>query len=85
MWELVHKEGSVPKDWCFWNVVLQKTPESLLHCKEFKPVNSKRNWFVDLADAEAEAPVLWPPGVKSRLFGKDSDAAKEWRKKRKGR
>ena len=64
MWELDHKEGWAPKNWCFWTVVLERTLESHLHCKEIKPVNSKGNqsWiFIGKTDAKAEAPILWPP------------------------
>ena len=79
MWELDHKEGWVPKNWCFWIVVLQKTLESPLHSKEIKSVNPKGNqpWiFIGRTDAEAEAPILWPPDTKSRLIGKGHDAEK---------
>ena len=82
MCELDHKEGWVPKNWCFWNVALEKTLESLLNCQEIKPVNPKGNqpWiFIGRTDAEAEAPLLWPPDVKSQLIGKDPDAGKDWR------
>ena len=64
MWELYHKESWAPKNWCFWTVVLEKTLESPLDCKEIKPVNLKGNqfWiFIGRTDAEAEAPILWPP------------------------
>ena len=67
--------------WCFRIVVLEKTVESLLDCKEIQPVNPKGNqsWiFIGRTDAEAEAPILWPPDVKSRLIGKDPDAGKDW-------
>ena len=77
MWELDHTEGWVPKNWCFQIVVLEKTLESPINCKEIKPANSKGNqsWvFIRRTDAEAEAPVLWPPDLKSQLTGKDSDA-----------
>ena len=87
MWELNHKESWEPKNWCFWTVVLEKTPESPLDCKEIKPVNSKGNqsWiFVGRTDAEAETPILWPPDVKNRLIGKDPDAGKDWRQEEKG-
>ena len=80
MWELNHKKGCVPKNWCFWTVVLEKTLENPLDCKEIKPVNPKGNqpWiFTGGTDAEAEAPIVWPPDVKSRLIGKDSDAGKD--------
>ena len=79
MWELDHKEGWVPKDWCFQTVVLEKTLESPLDCKDIKPVNPKGNqaWiFTGMTDAEAEAPILPSPDVKSRLTEKDSDAGK---------
>ena len=88
MWELDHKEGWVPKNWCFWNVVLEKTLESPLDCKEIKPVNLKGNqtWiFIGETDAEAEAPILWPPDAKSWLIGKDPDAGKDWRQEEKGK
>ena len=81
MWELDHKEDWAPKNWCFWTVVLEKTLESLLDSKEIQPVSPKGNrpWiFIGRADAEAEAPVLWPRDAKSRLIGKDSDAGKDW-------
>ena len=81
-----HKEGLVPKNWCFCIVVLEKTLESSLDSKEVKPVSSKGDqpWiFIGRTDAEAEAPVLWPPDRKNRLTGKDSDAGKDWRWKEK--
>ena len=81
MWELDHKEGWVPKNWCFWTVVLEKTLESPLDCKEIQPDNPKGNqpWiFIGRTDAEAETPKLWPPDVKNWLFGKDLDAGKDW-------
>ena len=87
MWELGHKEGWAPKSWCFQTVVLEKTPESPLHCKEIKPVSSKANqpWiFIGRTDAEAEAPIFWPPDVKSQLIGKDPDSGKDWRQEEKG-
>ena len=74
MWELDHKEGCMPENWCFWIVVLEKTLESPLDCMEIKPGNPKGNhsWiFIGKTDAETEAPVFWPPDVKSWLFGKD--------------
>ena len=82
MWELDHKEGWVPKNWCFRTVVLKKTLESPLDCKEIKPGNSKGNqpWiFIGKTDAEAEAPVLWPPDARSWFIGKDPDAGEDWR------
>ena len=87
MWELDHEEGWAPKNSCFWTVVLEKTPESPLDCKEIQPVNPKGNqpWiFIGRTDAEAEASLLWPPDVKSWLTGKDPDAGKDWRLKQKG-
>ena len=87
MWELDHKEGWVPKNWCFWAVVLEKTLESPLNCKEIKSVNPKGNqsWrFIRRTDAEA--PILWLPDSKGRLIRKlaSSDAGKDWRQKEKG-
>ena len=87
MWELDHKEAWVPKNWCFWTVVLEKTFESPLDCKESKPVSPKGNqsWiFSGRTDVEAEAPVLWPRDVKSWLIGKDPDAGKDWGQEEKG-
>ena len=87
MWELDYKEVWAPKNWCFQTVVLEKTPESPLDCKEIKPSNPKENppWiFIGRADAEAEAPILGPPDVKSRLTEKDPDAGKDWKQKEKG-
>ena len=85
MWELDRKEDWALKNWCFPTVVLEKTLESPLDCKEIKPVNPKGNqpWiFIRETDVEAEALILWPPGAKSWLIGKDSDAGKDWRQKR---
>ena len=82
MWGLNNKKGWAPKNWCFWTVVLEKTLESTLDSKEIKPVNPKGNqpWiFIGRTGAEAEAPVLWPPDVKSQLIGKEPDAGKDWR------
>ena len=87
MWELDHKESWVPKNWCFWIVVLEKTLESPLACKEIEPVHPKGNhsWiFIGRSDAEAETPVLWPPDWKKWLVGKDPDAGKDWRREEKG-
>ena len=86
MRELDHKEGWVLKNWCFWIVVPEKTLENPLDCKEIKSINTKGNqpWiFIGRIDAEAEAPILWPPNVKSQLIGKDTDAGKDWRQKNK--
>ena len=85
MWELDHKEGWVLKNWYFQTVVLEKTFESPLDCQEIKPVNPKRNQpciFIGRTDAEAEAPILWPLDVKSRLIGKDFNAGKDWRQEK---
>ena len=85
MWELDHKEGWAPKNWCFWTVVLEKTPESSLDCKEIRPVNPKENQpriLIGRTDAEAEIPILWPPDVKSWLIGKDPDPGKDWRQEK---
>ena len=87
MWELDHKEGWALKNWCFWAVVLEKTLESPLNCKEIQPVHPKGNQslvFIGRTDAEAEAPVLWPPDVKIWLTGKDPDARKDWMQEEKG-
>ena len=81
MWELDHKENWAPKNWCFWTVVLEKTLESPLDCKEIQPVNPKGNqpWiFTERTDAEAVAPILWQPDAKSWLTGNNSDAGKDW-------
>ena len=87
MWEMDHKEGWVPKNWCFWIVVLEETLESPLDCKEIKPVRPKGNqpWiFNGRTDAKAEAPIFWPLDAKSRLTEKDPDAGKDWRQEEKG-
>ena len=86
MWELNHKESWAPKYWCFLTLELENTLESPLDCKEIKPVNPKGNqpWiFIGKIDAKAEAPILWPPDVKSWLTGKDPDAGKNRRQKEK--
>ena len=80
MWEL-------EKNWCFWTVVLEKTLESPLNCKEIQPVHPKGNqsWlFIGRTDAEAETPILWPPDAKNWLIWKDPDAGKDWRQEEKG-
>ena len=85
MWELDHREGTALKNWCFWNVVLEKTLESPLDCKEIKLVSLKGNqsWiFIGGTDAEAETPVLWPPDAKGQLIGKDPDVGQDWRWKK---
>ena len=87
IWELDYKESWAPKYWCFWTVVLEKTLESPLDCKEIQPVNFKGNqsWiFTRSTDAEAETLVLWPPDAKNWLIWKDPDAGKDWRGEEKG-
>ena len=87
MWELDHTEGWAPKNWCFQIVVLEKTLENPLECKEIKSVNPKGNqtWiFIERTNTEAVAPKLWPRDAKSWLSGKDPDAGKDWRQKEKG-
>ena len=87
MWELDYKESWVLKNWCFCIVVLEKTLESPLDCREIKPVNPKGNqsWiFIGRTDAKAEATIIWPPDMKNRLIGKDPDAGKDWRQEEKG-
>ena len=85
MWELDCETSWVPKNWCFWTVVLEKTFESPLDCKEVQPVHPKgdHSWvFIGRSDAKAETPVLWPPHVKSWLIGKDPDAGRDCRRRR---
>ena len=79
------EESWVPKNWCFWTAVLEETLESPLDSKEIKPVNPKRyqSWIF-IGRIDAEAPILWPPDVKSWLIGKDPDAGKDWRQEEKG-
>ena len=87
MWELDYKESWAPKNWCFWTVMLEKTLESPLDCKEIQPVNLKGNqsWiFIGRTDDEADTLILWPPDVKNWLIWKDPDAGKDWRWKEKG-
>ena len=86
MWELNYIESWLPKNWCFWTVVLEKTLEGPLDCKEIKIINPKGNqsWiFIGRTDAEAETPILWPPDVKNWLIRKDPDAGKDWRQEEK--
>jgi len=86
MWELGNKEEWAPENWCFL-IVLEKTLESPLDSREIKLVNPKGNQscnFIGRTDAKAEAPILWSPGVKSQLTGKDPAAGKDWRQKEKG-
>ena len=87
MWELEYKESWAPKNWCFWTVVLEKTLESPLDCKEIQPVHPKgdQSWvFIERTDVEAETPILWPSVEKSRLIWKEPDAGKDWRQEEKG-
>ena len=80
-----HREDWEPKNWCFPTVVLEKTPERLLDSKEIKPVNSKESQpqiFIGRTDTKAEAATLWPPDMKSQLIGKDPDAGKDWKQKK---
>ena len=87
MWELDYKESWVLNNWCSWTVVLEKSLESPLDCKEIQPIRPKGNqsWiFIGRTDAEAETPILWPPDMKNWLIGKDSDAGRDWRQEEKG-
>ena len=87
IWELDYEETWGPKNWCFWTVLLEKTLENLLDCKEIQSVNPKGNqsWiFIGSTDAEAQTPILWPADAKNWLIGKDPDAGKDWRWEEKG-
>ena len=87
MWELDYKESWALKNWCSWTVVLEKTLESPLDCKEIQPVHPRgdQSWiFIGRTDAETETPILWPPDAKNWLVGKDPDAGKDWRQEEKG-
>ena len=87
MWELDYKQSWALKNWCFWTVVLEKTLENPLDCKEIQPVHTKGNqsWiFIGKTAVEAETPILWPPRVKNWLIWKDPDAGKGWRWEEKG-
>ena len=86
MWELDYKESWVQKNWYFWTVVLEKTLESPLDCKEIQPVHPKGNqsWiFIGKSNIEAKTTILWLPDLKSWLIGKDPDAGKDWRQEKK--
>ena len=88
MWDLDLKEGWSQKNWYFWTVVLEKTPESPLDCKEIKLFNPKGNQsliFIGRTDTEAETPVLWLPNAKNWLIGKNPDAGKDWGWEEKGK
>ena len=81
MWELAYKESWAPKNWCFWAVVLEKTLESPLDCKEIEPVHPKGNqsWvFIGRTDVESETPILWPHDAKNWLIWKDPEVGKDW-------
>ena len=84
MWGLDYKERWALKNWCFWTVVLEKTLESPLDCKEIQPVNPKENqsWIFN-GRTDAETPILWPPVVKNWLIGKDPNSGKDWRQEEK--
>ena len=87
MWELDYEESWALKNWCFWTVVLEKTLDSSLNCKEIQPVHPKGNesWiFIGRTDDEAEAPIIWPPDLKNWLTEKDPDAWKNWGQEEKG-
>ena len=87
MWELDYEGSWVPKNWCFWTVVLEKTVETPSDCKEIQPVHPKGDQscvFIERTDVEAETPILWPPDAKSWLIGKDSDAGRDWGQEEKG-
>ena len=85
MWVLDYKESWAPKNWCFWTVVLEKTLESPLDCKEIQPVHPKgdQSW-VFIGRTDAETPILWPPHANSWLIGKDPDAGRDWGQEEKG-
>ena len=87
MWELDCEESWAPENWCFWTVVLDKTLESPLDCKEIQPVHPKgdQSWvFIGRTDAEAKTPILRPPDAKNGFIRKDPDAGKDWRQEEKG-
>ena len=85
MWELDYKESWSSKNWCFWTVVLEKTLESLLDCKETQPVHPKGNQsWIFIGRTDAETLILWPPDVKNWFIWKDPDAGKDWRQEEKG-
>ena len=87
MWELGYKQSWAPKNRCFWTVMLEKTVESLLDCKEIQPVHPKgdQSWvFIGRTDVEAETPILWPPHANSWLIWKDPDVGKDWGQEEQG-
>ena len=86
-WDLDYKDNWVPKNWCFWTVVLEKTLESPLNCKEIHPVHPEgdQSWvFIERTDVEVETPIFWSPDAESWLIWKDPDAGKDWRWEEKG-
>ena len=83
MWKLGHKESWAPKNWCFWTVVLEKTLESPLNCKEIQAVHPKGNQsWIFIGRTDAETPLLWPSDAKNWLIWKDPDAGKDWRQEK---
>ena len=85
VWELDYKERWVPKNWCFWTVILENSLENPLDCKEIQPVQGNQSWiFIGRTDAEAETPILWSPVAKNQPTGKGPDAGKDWRWEEKG-
>ena len=85
MWELDHKDKWAPKNWCFWTVVMEKTLESPLDCREIQPVHPKGNQsWIFTGRTDAEAAILWPPDAKNWVIGKDPNAGKDWRQEEKG-
>ena len=87
MWELDYKESWVPKNWCFWTVVLEKTLDNPLDCKEIQPVHPKgdQSWvFIGRTDVEAETPILWPLDAESWFIWKHPDAGRDWGQEEKG-
>ena len=87
MWELDYKESWALKNWWFWTVVLEKTVESPLDCREIQPVHPKgdQSWvFIRRTDVEGETPIIWPPHAKSWLIWTDPDAVEDWQQKEKG-
>ena len=84
IWQLDYKAGWTLNNWCFWIVVLEKTLESSLGCKDNKPINLRGNQsWIFIRRTDAEAPILWPPYAKSHLIGKDTNAGKDWKQKKK--
>ena len=87
MWELEYKQSWALKNWCFWTVVLEKTLESPLDCRESQPVHLKGNqsWiFIGRTDGDTGTPIFWPSDEKNQLIGKDPDVGKDWKQEEKG-